>query len=389
MRLYTDDEERRVRLRASIREWQRSRLIEPAQAKELDADVEVDLRRTGPTLRLGLALFTVIIVNAAVALLFTVLGIRTPGTAAAVAAFAALICLAAANALVSKARVYRYGVEETLAVAGVALLAGSAGLGVTASSPGNHVWAVMTSALVAGAVGAVFVNRRFGFQYAAVGAMVCLALIPFQFSMWQPLQRLLAAAVFATVFWRGSVMHVRYGDEFPGDEGASLQATAFIGMYLALNLLVTPVLGPLLLTPVESWFRWVTFGAIWTLPTLGLLLAVRGKDRQLLGAGLIAALATLVTTKPYLRWPMRPWDPVLFGALLMFVAIAVRWLAAAPGGERGGFTPLLILARDADAIRLAGIASVGMHTGPDATAPPDAGGFDGGRSGGGGGGADF
>ena len=94
--------------------------------------------------------------------------------------------------------------------------------------------------------------------------------------------------------------------------------------------------------------------------------------------------------KSYLGWPRHPWDPMLLGLLLAGVALVVRrWLAAGPNGERGGFTPVRVLAKDADAIRLVGIASAGIHQPAVAPAAPDAGGFGGGRSGGGGSGADY
>ena len=146
-------------------------------------------------------------------------------------------------------------------------------------------------------------------------------------------------------------------------------------------------------TPVvsEPWFKWTTYVMTWIIPTFGLRLGVRGKDRKLLAASVGMALATLVTNKPYLGWPRQAWDPMLFGILLIAVAIGVRrWLARGPGGERGGFTPERLLESERDAIRLVSIASAGVQPAsrePVAVPPPS--GFDGGRSGGAGGGAGF
>jgi hypothetical protein len=110
----------------------------------------------------------------------------------------------------------------------------------------------------------------------------------------------------------------------------------------------------------------------------------------MLDANLVAALVTCITSKPYLGWPRQPWDPMLLGLLLGGVALAVRrWLAAGPGGEYAGFTPLRVLAREADAIRLVSVASAALRPAAVTPAPQSVSSFQGGRSGGGGGGADF
>ena len=48
---------------------------------------------------------------------------------------------------------------------------------------------------------AVGFYERFGYVYAAVGAMLCLALVPLQFRAGPSLERLLSAAVFGAAFF--------------------------------------------------------------------------------------------------------------------------------------------------------------------------------------------
>jgi hypothetical protein len=71
------------------------------------------------------------------------------------------------------------------------------------------------------------------------------------------------------------------------------------------------------------------------------------KDRTITVLGLVLAILTLATNKPYLGWPRHAWDPILLGILLTGAAIAVRrWLANSPAGVRHGFTAQRLSGRD-------------------------------------------
>ena len=138
MRLYTRAEEQRVRLHASVQEWIRSGLLDPSQRAGLDADLRLDLRRTNPFLRAGLALFTAFTIGASVALIFVTLNLRGEGAAAVTTGIAALVCLALAGFLISAYRLYHFGVEETLAEGAVILLMVS-GVTMTMSLNGGRI----------------------------------------------------------------------------------------------------------------------------------------------------------------------------------------------------------------------------------------------------------
>ena len=103
-------------------------------------------------------------------------------------------------------------------------------------------------------------------------------------------------------------------------------------------------------------------------------------------------LLTLITNKPYLGWPRRPWDPIVLGAALIATAVFVRrWLASGPGGERHGFTASRLLDADRAKLSLVGSASALIPT-PATTrssSPSSEPGFRGGRSGGGGAAGEF
>lgn len=392
MRQYADDAERRIRLLARVRDWTRAGLLEADQGQRLESELRVDLRRTGIVLRASLALFTALVVGATVGLVFVLFDIDEEFAGAVTTALAAGTCFKAADALASRYRLYRHGIEETLGVAAVLLAAISAALLVSA------VWSwrgdvPLVAALTAGAAGSWNLYRRFGFRYAVLACMACTTAIAFLLHLPYSVERLLAGGVLAAWFVAARVTRLRHGDEFPGDDAGVFQAAALAGVYLVANLHVTAGLTASH-TPsgVAPWFKWLTWAAIWMIPAAGLRLGIVEKDQPLIDTSLMLALGTLVSNKPYFGWARQPWDPMLLGVMLLGAAIvARRWLAAGPDGERAGFTSARILDRDLAALRTLGTVSVGMHPATDERIPasPDDTAFRGGRSGGAGAGGTF
>jgi hypothetical protein len=379
MRRYSSDDEERIRMQALVREWARSGLLETAQAETLAADLRVDLRRTNLFLRAGLALFTLLIVAAATGLLAVSLGVRDSVGVAAVTGVAALACVGLADFVAGAYRCYRFGIEEGLAVASVALFAIS----------GGQLWSGRPdiAPLVIGAAGGYGLYRRFGFIYAALGGAVCFAAIPFQYDVAPAIQHAVAAAVAGGVFITARSRRLTFGDDYPGDEYGSLQAAAWAGVYAALNLQLNP-------RPdmARDWFYWGSYAVTWVMPVIGLRLAIRDRDRELLDVGLALTLVTLLTNKSYLGWARNTWDPIVLGTLLIGVAIAARrWLERGPGGERHGFTAQRILDKDRTARSMLTMVSAALPSPGGAATPgePSPSAFGGGRSGGAGGGAEF
>jgi len=391
VRRYTDDEEERIHLQGEVREWTRSGLLDAAQGEALAADLRVDLRRTKPFLRAVLALFTALIVAAGVALFLNVFEVSGEVATAMVEAVASLACLGIAELLVAHYRCYRFGVEESFAVAAVALLMLS-GEGLAAAQEIGRRGMPTVVALLIGSAGGFGLFRRFGFIYAAVASVICAAAIPFQFDLDPSIQRSIAAATMAVVFFAVRPTRLQHGDDFPGNEYGYLQAAALAGVYLMLNLVLVSGW-----RPIAGWFHWPSYLAIWALPIAGLRLGVRDRDRELIDVSALLLLVTLLTNKSYLGWPRHSWDPIGLGVLLIAVAWGLRrWLSTGPGGERHGFTATRLLEKDRAALSRVSIAASlgqpGMGTGTQiggSGTPPPADPFGGGRSGGGGGGDHF
>lgn len=385
MRIYPRDDEQRIRIQTQVRAWARAGLLDAQQGSQLDTALRTDLRRTNIVLRLVLAFFTAVIVAASVGFVLVVLSIRRERAIAVLCGLAAAISYVTAEWLVRSFRLYRFGVEEALTAAAVVLAAIAT---VTFWIPPNETQfnTVIASGCLAAAIGSFAVYQRFGYVYAGIAAMALLAYVPF-LSKWPLLmQRTAAAAILLVIFAVARAHHRRHGDDYPGDETATLQAAAWTGVYLVSNLQIT-ILTTTSATfvPPETWFYWGTYGVIWLMPIVGLLIAIREKDRSFLAANLALMLATFVTNKPYLGWPRYSWDPMILGVTLAGSALGLRrWLASGPRQQRSGFTPVRLLEEDRDAVTRLGTVSAAIH--PQITPAPEVpdGRFGGGRSGGGG-----
>jgi len=293
--------------------------------------------------------------------------------------------------LIGRFRLYRFGVEEACAVGAAVLMAAGSAL---AAAPD---WTALTSsdrfvflALFAGSAAALAAWCRYGYVYAAVGALLCASLAPFQLPLADMVQRLLAAALLGGCFSGARIKRRRYDDEFPGDGHGIIQASAWLGLYAVLNLHLFP---GLFARQPGAPFYWFTYVMIWILPAAGLRLAIRDRDRPMLAANFVMGLATLMTNKPYLGAPRAPWDPILLGVLLLGTALVLRrWLASGKDGTRDGFTSARLLRSDNDTRAVTAIASAALHETPhphsDPPAPEPFKGS-GGRSGGAGAGGSF
>jgi hypothetical protein len=377
MRAYSRDDEERVRLQAQVREWSRAGLIDAARGDVLDVELRTSLRRTNSMLRGVLAFFTALIVAAVAGFVVAFFEIRADASIAWWLRIAAIVSIAVTEWLIATARLYRFGVEEALAMMAIAF--GSLSVMVVA---GSSTAALATLAFSAVACLAVF--ARYGLVYAGAVSVACAALIPFQFDFAAWIERSLAAVILLVAFGVARGHHRRHGDDYPGDESAILQAVAWLGAYLVINLQITfRFMFGLGHAPVERWFYWMTYLLTWAMPAIGLSMGLREKDRPFIRVNLLLAIATLATNKLYLEWPRHSWDPMILGAVLIGTALVLRrWLASGSDAQRFGFTASRVLEADRDVVTALGHASAVWQ--PHAATPPERSdaGFGGGRSGG-------
>ena len=361
MMIYPREDERAIRAQGLVKDWAESGLIEPWQRDRMLADLQVDYRRTNLFLRAVLFVFGFLIVYAVIGLLIVGLNIRQGLLFLALSLGVALFF--GAEQLIARFRLYRFGIEEAVAVAAATTFAAGCLLYVRGQF----------SALMGfiGAAGASFIIfRRFGYLYAGIAAVLCAGLIPFNFTIFSGLvadtpRRMFAIIILLLIFGIARERRKDHDWEFPGDLYAALEATAWALIYLFTNLKLSPWLSvPDDGVPV---FYWATYAFTWILPAAGVLLAIGDRQRWLLDVSIVTAIVTLTTNKPYLGGVQRPWDPILFGVLMIAIALGLkRWLSSGPHGSRRGFIAARLLASEQKRLAIAGGATA---LGPGAPQP--------------------
>ena len=373
MMIYPRDDERAIRQQRMVEDWTRSGLLQPEQRERVIPELQVDLRRTNRFLRITLFIFGYLIVNSVVGLFAMFLDMREAATVLAFAAAGGFFALA--QWLITSYRLYRFGVEEAAAIASVSFFVVGSGLFM-------HSDLSSLQAFLAAAGSAYIVFARFGYLYAGVAAVVFAAVIPFNFDFVasDTARRLIASVILLVIFGIARERRKDHDWEFPGDTYGVLETTAWAGLYVMANLKLSPWLSFPDGLPL---FYWSTYVAIWVLPPIGLFLAVRDRHRWMLDANIVMAIVTMMSNKPYLGAEQKPWDPILFGVLMIAIAVSLkRWLASGADGSRRGFIAERLLASERERLGVAGSAAA---LAPGAPAPhshpsPEIGGC--GRSGG-------
>lgn len=372
MSLYSQDDERAIRVQRLVDDWTKSGLLVEEQRVRIAPQLKVNLRRTNRFLRATMFFFGYLIISSLAGLFVVFLNI-SENTFIWMSLFGAVAAFAAAQYLVRNYRLYRFGVEESAAIAAASFFVIFA---ATLFSSTFSTTLAFTAATLAGYV----LFAHFGFVYAGVAATLLAPMIAFDLAQTDTLRRLLAAVVLLTICFLARERRKDHDPDFPGDSYAVIEAVAWAALYLVTNLKLSSWLA----TPDDvAQFYWATYVLIWILPAAGLWLAVRDRHRLMLDTNIVLAIATLMSNKPYLGAEPKPWDPILFGVMLIAVAVGLRrWLANGAGGSRQGIVGERLLASEKARLALAGSATVFA---PGAPAPhthdgPPAGG--GGRSGG-------
>jgi hypothetical protein len=372
MNLYSRDDERTIRVQRLVDDWTKSGLLVAEQRTRILPELTVGLRRTNFFLRATLFVFGYMIVNSLTALFVVTLNL-SEGSTMYLSVFAAVAFFAVAQVLVQRYRLYHFGIEESAAIASVSFFA-------VAASMAFHPTFSMLQALLAATAGSFVLFRRFGYVYAGIAATIFAALVPFGTEQVDTVRRLAAMAIMLAVFFLARERRQDHEWDYPGDAYAVIEAVSWGVLYFLANLKASSWLA----SPDEvGLFYWGTYGAVWILPAVGLFLAIRDRHRLLLDVNIGLALATMLSNKPYLGAEPKPWDPIVFGVLLITIAIGLRrWLASGENGTRRGVVAHRLLASEKARLALAGSATVlAPGAAPAHThEPPPIGG--GGRSGG-------
>jgi hypothetical protein len=389
MSAYQKEHELAIRTARQVHDWAKSGLISAEQRDQMLPELAVDLRRTNKFLRVTLFLFGLMIIQSLAGLLAITIGSADEVAAGALCGAVAAGSFWTANMLITRYKLYRFGVEEAPAIASIILTGAAVLLLAMIGGSDRALDLPITMALLAASGVAFALFRQFGFVYGAVIAMMLATAAAFVPGNSDVAHRIVAAMLLAVCFALGRSARQRHGLEFPGDNYAIIEAAAWIGLYCVVNLQISQWLSA---RDAGTPFYWSTYVLTWALPAAGLWLAIHDRHRLLLDVNVAMAIVTLMTNKAYLGTPRQPYDPVAFGLLLIVVAIGVRrWLAGGKDGSRGGYIAERLLASEKERLGVVGTFSV-VHQGPvaepaAAPEPPPVGG--GGRSGGAGAAGNF
>jgi hypothetical protein len=400
VRIHTESSEETLRARKFLTQWTGDGYLSKEQYQRLEQDTVSDLRTTNIFLRLVLLFFTMIGVAAAVALFFTIFLSRpSQQTTGIFLLIFAAVSYTAAEVAVTRAHLYRYGIEEALAVCSVAFLCVGLDLAFFSGVPysSREIQFVIPAV---GAIASLWIWYRFNLWYAFPAAMIFAIFLP---GYWTPSHS--AQHVFISVFYAAGLICIapvrsRHRFDYLEDAYSLSEAFLWLGIYLVLNLKISA-----LRLPSQWWsntwtssefavpFYWTTWVLIWCLPPLILTRGVRQKDRFIIAVGAMTTVLTLVTNKPYLGWQRHTWDPILLGIALTGVSLFLRrWLALGSDGVRHGFTAARLSGKDKHTMSV-GSAVLGLITPQSITPTPQPTNpdfrFGGGGSGGGGATGDF
>ena len=405
MRIYSAASEETLRASKLLADWAGEGFLTQEQYQRLKRETVSELRTTNLFLRLILFLFTLISVCAAAALFLTVFVPHSwEQTNGIFLVIFAAVSYAAAELAASRGRLYRYGIEEALAVGSVGFLC----VGMEFALFSGHPLLPASDAAhslvpAAGAVFSLWIWRRFGLWYAFPAAMIFTIFLSGYWTQSDAAQRAIIAVFFVVGLICVAALRTRHRFDYLDDTYSLAEAFLWLGIYLAINLKLSPSNLPagwwgwggsgVAVSEYTRWFYWTTWVLIWVLPPVVLVRGIRLKDRFVIAAGAIAAVLTLVSNKPYLGWPRHTWDPMLLGILLTGVAWFLRrWLGRGPGGIRAGFTAARLSGKDkqwmgASSAVLGLVTPQSITPSPQTTSPEVR--FGGGASGGGGAGGDY
>jgi hypothetical protein len=392
--LYTAEQEQRRFIRREARTWARSGLITDEQRGIIDSRTDPGLRETNVFFRILFFLFTNTCMQAVIGFYVFVVGVRGEVSMASAALAFGVVMSGLAEYLAGRKSLYRYGIEEALALAGMALAC--TGIVIFISLLHIELRLLITTAALLASACAFWLYLRFGFLYAAVISVACACVVPFQLSLPPESERSVLAMLLVLVLLTSIRAESFETRDFKKERGAMLQACLLAGIYLAFNLRLIELgkaywgHSSMPYQPNAGFpplFYWATYGLTFLVPALGLYHGLKSRKRVVINISLIAALLTLATNKDYLGFKHYAWDPAILGIVMVVAAIVImRWLANGTQEARNGFTAQTLLKPENHGINLGDLGAALLPGAIQANLPPASPDkpFAGGQSGGGG-----
>lgn len=391
--LYSFRQEEDIYIRRQAGTWRRSGLITADQLRAIHDNTDPQVRQTNLFFRLLFFVFTLLCAGAVTGLFVWLIDHKGHISLSVILLVSGVVYYLAAEYLIHTRRLYRYGLEEALALIAMVFFCWGCGWLLDEIGASNKEILIAVSALFA--LAALGIYRRFGYLYAALIGIFALGVIPFQLSASPVTQRLMLLCVLCLIFVFSRISEKAVREDFQKERNTTLEACLLAAIYLTINLQILGLMGlihkdasvvhfhPELFPPYIYWSSYVlTF----ILPAVGIYWGLKSRRRLILNAGLVMACLTLATNKSYLGMTRYAWDPAIMGSVLIGLYILIsRRLASAPDKRRYGFTAEEILKPEDYGVSLTDVAAALTPGAIDAQqqAPPDKF-FSGGASGGGG-----
>ena len=332
MRIFPAEGEERAYNHERLRDWRAAGLLAADKADEARALAgEAPVHAAWP-LRILLFGFATLTLAALSALMLK--DLKGRAESAAVAWILAAGAIAAAEAMIRRFKVRRFGAEEALVAGAVVLIAyGAERLCLNGSR--WHFSTMIFSATLAVGAGAAYL--RYGYRLASFGAAVALGVFVGSLECGEHTTRVLLAALYAVL-----LIAATWWPDLPRRERERLEIVRFflaLSVPLSLNLRLDGLLQSWSRSPATDAFGLATLAAIFLIPLAWLAWGARSRSRTILWAGGIGLLVAQCSIKPYLGLTRNAWDPAVLGLELMLVALALkRWLDSGPGGRRGAYS---------------------------------------------------
>jgi hypothetical protein len=332
VRVFSADEEERAFRHQRLRDWRAAGLLGTDKTAEAEAlSGEAPAHAAWP-LRILLFGFAALALGALSALVLKDLKGRMDS--ALTAWFLAAAAVAAAEAIIGRLKVRRFGAEEALVTGAVVLIAYGAERGLASGSRWNFSMAIFSSTLALAAAAAYL---RYGYRLASFGAAAALGMVVGSLEYGEHATRVTLAVLYGVL--------LAFATWWPGLERRERDRLEIVRFFLALsvplclNVRLEKIFHSWSQQPATDAFGLATLAAIFLIPLAWLAWGARDRSRTILWAGAIGLLVAQCSVKPYLGLTRNAWDPAVLGLELMILALVLkRWLDAGPGERRGAYS---------------------------------------------------
>jgi len=392
--LYSSLQEEYIDIRRQVRTWLRSGLISEDQMQAFFGETDPGLYQTNLFFRVLFFVFTLLCACAVTGLFVWLMEKAGNKILAMVVLFFGIFYFILSEHLVKMRRLYRYGIEEALLMAGMVCFVVSFLLWINNYHLNHKTISIAVCLLFSVISGLIYL--RFGYLYAAVISLAAVCIIPYQLSLPPVAERVILFCVLCSIFIFSLIADKRENENFRKERYTKMQTCLLVAIYLTVNLQI-PGLAWLFIVEkgnihdlskiYPQYLYWISYVLTFLIPAAGILWGIKSRKRLVLNAGLVVACATLATNKSYLGMTRYAWDPAILGIVLVVLSIMVhRWLDSGPEQKKQGFTAVNLLKPEDRGISL-GDAAAAMTAGAIADQQPGVkqdSFFEDGKSGGGG-----